>query len=196
MGRLWSYTYLRNRSRLSGVSEEAKEVNIALFVLRSVVGLLVAGHGAQKLFRWFNGPGVAGMAGWLGSIGFRPARLWALLAGGMEFGGGLLLAFGFLSPLGSLGIVAVMLMTIAKVHWPKVWVTENGMELPLTNVAAAAAVGIAGPGVYSLDALLGTALPGSVAIAALALTLAGLVAGLVVSRRPVDKETTSLSEPA
>ncbi len=62
------------------------------------------------------------------------------------------------------------------------------MELPLTNVAVAAAVGIAGPGVYSLDALVGTALPGNVAIAALALT--GVVAGLVASRRPVQKEPT------
>ena len=51
-------------------------------------------------------------------------------------------------------------------------------------------------GAHSLDALLGTALPGSVAIAALALTLAGVVSGLVVSRRPVEKETTPLSKAA
>lgn len=165
-------------------------MDIALFMLRVIVGLLVAGHGSQKLFGWFGGGGLAGFTGWVDSIGFRPARFWAVLGSLAEFGGGMLLALGLFTPLGSLGIAASMLTAIAKAHWPKIWVTENGMELPLTNVAAAAAVGIAGPGVYSLDALLATALPGSVAIAALALTLAGLVAGLVVSRRPVEKETT------
>lgn len=171
-------------------------MDIALLLLRVIVGLLVAGHGAQKLFGWFGGPGLAGFTGWVDSMGFRPARLWAVLGSLAEFGGGMLLVLGLLSPLGSLGIAASMLIAIVKAHWPKIWVFENGMELPLTNVAAAAAVGIAGSGVYSLDALLGTALPGSVAIAALALALAGVVAGLVVSRRPVEKEATPLSKAA
>jgi len=165
-------------------------MEIALFLLRVIVGLLVAGHGAQKLFGWFGGPGLVGFAGWVGSMGFRPARFWAVMGSLTEFGGGMLLALGLFSPLGSLGIAASMLMAIAKAHWPKIWVFENGMELPLTNVAVATAVGIAGPGVYSLDALVGTALPGNVAIAALALALTGVVAGLVVSRRPVQKEPT------
>lgn len=169
----------------------------ALLILRVVVGLLVAGHGAQKLFGWFKGPGVAGMAGWLGSVGFRPARLWAMFAGWAEFGGGLLLTLGFLSPLGSLGIASSMLIATAKVHWPKVWVTENGMELTLTNLAAVAAVGLAGPGAYSLDAALGTALPGSLAVGALAVAFVGWIAGLIISRRPAKKEeTTSLSQEA
>ena len=164
-------------------------MDIPLFVLRVIVGLLVAGHGAQKLFGWFGGVGLAGFTGWVDSMRFRPARFWAVLGGLAEFGGGMLLVLGLLSPLGSLGIAASMLTAIAKAHWPKIWNTDNGMELPLTNLAAIAAVGIAGPGAYSLDALLGTALPGSVAIATLALTLAGVVAGLGVSRRPVQKET-------
>ncbi len=171
-------------------------MDVAFLVLRLVVGLLVAGHGAQKLFGWFKGPGVAGMAGWLGSVGFRPARLWAMLAGWAELGGGLLLALGFLSPLGSLGIAASMLMATVKVHWPKVWVTENGMELTLTNLAATAAVGIAGPGAYSLDAILGTALPNSVAVGALVAVLLGSIAGLLISRRPTKREETSLSTAA
>jgi putative oxidoreductase len=166
------------------------QMDIALLLLRVIVGLLVAGHGSGKLFGWFMGPGLAGFTGWTDSMGLRPARFWAVLGGLAEYGGGMLLVLGLFGPLGSLGIAASMLTAIAKAHWPRIWVTENGMELPLTNLAAAAVVGIAGPGVYSLDALLGTALPGSVAIAALALTLAGVVAGLVVSRRPVEKETT------
>lgn len=108
-------------------------VDTALLVLRVIVGLLLAGHGAQKLFGWFGGFGVRGVAGWLTSMGLQPATGWAVLAGASEFGGGLLLALGLLSPLGSLGAFAAMLTAIALTHWPRVWASENGMELPLST---------------------------------------------------------------
>lgn len=157
--------------------------DLALLVLRLVTGLLLAGHGAQKLFGWFGGHGLAGTAGWLESLGFRPGRFWALLAGGCEFFGGLLLALGLFSPAGPLLITAAMLTAIFKVHWPKLWVTQGGFELPLTNVAVAAAVGMAGPGAYSLDALWGTALPSEVARWGVLLVLAGWVIALLASSR-------------
>ncbi len=97
-------------------------------ILRLTVGLLLVGHGAQKLFGWFGGHGLHGTARWLASIGFRPAQAWALLAGTLEFGGGLLFALRLFTPLGSLGIGASMLTAIAKIHWPKLWVTEGGLE--------------------------------------------------------------------
>jgi putative oxidoreductase len=47
------------------------------------------------------------------------------------------------------------------VHWGKpIWNTAGGAELPLTNMAAAAALAIAGPGRYSIDRMLGIRLPG------------------------------------
>src|SRR5438876_1478931 len=134
-------------------------MDLALLLLRIVVGLLVAGHGAQKLFGWFGGHGLAGFAGSLESMRCRPARLWAWLAGITEFGGGVLFAMGWLSPLGSIGMASSMLTAIARVHWPKVWATERGFELPLTYLVVALAVGISGPGAYSLDAVLRTRLP-------------------------------------
>lgn len=159
-------------------------MDLALLVLRLTVGFLVAGHGAQKLFGWFGGSGIAGVAGWLESIGFRPGRLWALVNGLGEFGGGVLLALGFLAPLGPLGVAAAMLMATVKVHWPRVWVTQNGIELTLTNLVAAVAVAIAGPGAYSLDAVFGTSLSSTLAIAALIVVLAGWIAGFTISSRP------------
>src|SRR2546427_12899584 len=83
-GASWSYVS----------AEEANVMDAMLLTSRLVVGLLVAGHGAQKLFGWFGGHGIAGTAGWLESMRFRPARLWAWLAGIAEFGGGVLFAAG------------------------------------------------------------------------------------------------------
>ena len=42
--------------------------SVLLLALRAVVGGLLAGHGAQKLFGWFGGHGLEGTAGWLGSM--------------------------------------------------------------------------------------------------------------------------------
>jgi len=135
-------------------------VDAGLLVLRVVVGALLFGHGTQKLFGWFGGHGLRGTAWWLGSLGFRPAGLWALLAGLGEAGGGLLLALGLLHPLGSLGVIAAMLMAIVRVHWSKgLWNSDGGAELPLAYLVVAAVVGLVGPGAYALDRMLGLTLP-------------------------------------
>ncbi|MFL5707290.1 MAG: DoxX family membrane protein, partial [Ktedonobacteraceae bacterium] len=54
-------------------------ISFGLLVVRVVVGLLLAGHGAQKLFGWFGGHGFTGTTGFLKSMGFKPAGFWALL---------------------------------------------------------------------------------------------------------------------
>jgi putative oxidoreductase len=135
----------------------------------------------MKLFGTFGGPGLHGTSGWLHSAGFRPARLWALMGSAAEFGGGLLFALGLLSPLGSVGIAAAMLVAITKIHWPKVWVTEGGFEYPLVMLAVALAVGIAGPGAYSLDAWLGIVVPPAVSLVVMVLAALGYLVGMVTS---------------
>lgn len=156
-------------------------MDLALLLLRLIVGLLLAGHGSQKLFGWFGGHGIQGFSGWLGSIGFRPARGWALMAGICEFAGGLLFALGLFSPLGSLGIAASMVMAISKAHWPKIWATEGGLELPLVDLTVVVAVGITGPGAVSLDRAFGTTLPGGLALVGVVLVLVTWIVGHVNS---------------
>lgn len=160
--------------------------DLGLLVLRVVVGGLLMGHGAQKLFGWFGGFGFAGTRGWMGGpLRLRPAGLWTLMAGLSEFGGGALLAAGLLSPFGSLGIIAAMVMAAVLVHWPRVWVTDGGIEYPLVLVAAALAIGIAGPGGYSLDEAWNITLPApATLIAGLGAVLLGIIAALG-TRAPV-----------
>ncbi len=135
-------------------------LNSGLLILRLVLGLAFVGHGSQKLFGWFGGGGLKGTTGMMTRIGLRAPALWAVLAALAEFGGGLLLALGLLNPLGSLGIIAAMLVAISQVHWAKgFWNSKGGFEFPLINLAAALALALTGPGAYSLDAVMGIHLP-------------------------------------
>lgn len=133
--------------------------DLAILIIRLLVGLTVAAHGAQKLFGSFGGPGLKGLTGWLGSMRMRPAGLWAFLAGFSEFGGGILMALGLLGPVGALGVIAAMLVAIIAAHWGKFFSTQGGMEYPLTLAIAALATIVSGSGAYSLDALLGLSFP-------------------------------------
>ena len=134
-------------------------MEIGLLLLRVVVGALLIGHGTQKLFGWFGGHGLAGVAGWFHSIGFRPSRPMAVVAGLGEAVGGLLLLLGLLTPLGAAAVVGTLLVA-ASTHLPKVWSTDGGLELPLTFAAVGAALAFTGPGDLSLDAALGLDLAG------------------------------------
>jgi putative oxidoreductase len=151
----------------------------ALLIARLVVGGLIAGHGAQKLFGWFGGPGLKGTAGFMESLGLKPGTAWAPVAALSEFGGGVLTALGLLSPLGPIGIIAVMTMATAKAHWGKpIWVTSGGAELPVTNIAVALALALAGSGRCSLDAALGLRVPPLLAALAILAVAGGVAAGV------------------
>ena len=56
-------------------------MDTGLLVARLVFGSVMAAHGAQKLFGWFGGYGIAGTGGFFESVGFRPGRALALAAG-------------------------------------------------------------------------------------------------------------------
>src|ERR671912_1568453 len=132
----------------------------APMIVRVVQGSLMAGHGAQKLFGSFGGPGLEGTSGFMEMLGMRPGRPWAYMAGLSEFGGGVLTALGFLKPLGPLGVIGAMAMATKKAHWDKpIWVTEGGAELPVLNIAISTALMIREPDRYSLDRVLGIRLP-------------------------------------
>jgi putative oxidoreductase len=129
--------------------------DFGLFAVRAVVGLVFAGHGAQKLFGWWGGPGMDRWTGAIERMGFRPARAWATVSALNELAGGLLLAIGLLTPIAAAILVAQSVVIIARVHWAKgFWNTNGGIEYPLVLGVAALGLAFAGPGAWSLDELI------------------------------------------
>ncbi|HEX2036569.1 MAG TPA: DoxX family protein [Chloroflexota bacterium] len=134
------------------------EGDAGLLLLRAVVGGLLAGHGAQKLFGWFGGFGLRGTGEYLAGLGFRPGGSFALLAGLAEGSGGLLLALGLLTPLAAAVLSGTMLVVAVAGHGSRglkgVWNADGGYEYPLVLGIIATALGFTGPGAYSLDVAL------------------------------------------
>jgi putative oxidoreductase len=130
--------------------------SIALLLLRLTVGIIFLLHGAQKLFGVLGGHGLNGTTQFMENLGLRPARFWAIVGAIGEFLGGLLVVLGFLTPIGALLVTGVMLVAIAKVHWPKgFWNMQGGYEYNLVLGITAVALGLMGAGTWSLDAVLG-----------------------------------------
>jgi putative oxidoreductase len=158
-----------------------------LFIVRIVAGVLMAAHGAQKLFGWFGGYGLAGTGGYFEKLGFRPGRLFAGAAGVSELTGGLLIALGFLGPAGPALVVAVMIVAAVSVHWRNgLFAASNGIELPLLYGTVAILLVFSGPGRYSLDGVLGLTSLWTPELSWAAL-LAGSLGGAanLAARRPV-----------
>ena len=147
-------------------------------ILRLLVGLTMAAHGAQKLFGWFGGYGLKGTGGFLEQLGFVPGRRHALMAGLAELAGGLLLALGFATPLAAILIISVMFVAIGTVHLKHGFFNHNqGYEYNLTLAVVALSFAMSGAGPVSLDAALGLRDAGPVwGLAALVL---GVVAGAI-----------------
>jgi putative oxidoreductase len=133
---------------------------LGLLILRLVIGLTVAAHGAQKLFGWWGGPGMERWTAGMTRMRIRPAAPWAWISALSELLGGLGFAAGLLIPLPNLAIAGAMLVAIALVHWPKgFWSTKGGFEFNLSILGAVAAIALAGPGSLSLDSVLRIHLP-------------------------------------
>jgi putative oxidoreductase len=130
--------------------------NLGLLALRLTLGSVFLGHGAQKAFGAFGGPGFAGATGFIGSLGLRPASFWTAVDVAGELLAGLLLVLGLLTPVAGLLVLATMGVAIAKVHGPKGFFVQNGgYEYNLVLIIAAVALALIGPGTFSLDHLLG-----------------------------------------
>lgn len=128
------------------------QAGFGLTILRVLVGITFMAHGSQKLFGWFGGYGLAGVAQWMESIGLAPGYLMALMAGSAEFFGGLALVIGLLVRPASAVLAITMLVAIFSVHIGNgFFMADNGYEFALALLAATLALLIEGAGRLSLD---------------------------------------------
>lgn len=160
-------------------------MNFGRLIARVTIGGLFVGHGTQKLFGWFDGPGLDGASQMMDKLEMRPARRNALAASVAETAGGALLALGALTPVAASLITGTMLTAIRKVHKPQgVWAAQGGWEYNAVLIAALVALIDAGPGEVSVDAALGREEWGpGWALGGLALGAAASTAAVAIGRR-------------
>jgi putative oxidoreductase len=164
--------------------------DLALLLLRVVIGGVVMAHGLLKLGLVGQGGSPAGVAGWFNSIGLRPGLFWAWVAILAEAGGSLLTVLGLGGPIGP-GIVAADLVVVTIVaHWNQgFWAGGGkvGWEFPVPLAAGALAIALAGNGAWSLDRLLGLTYPDWLLPAWFVLMAVGVIGALGVRSMQAPK---------
>jgi putative oxidoreductase len=131
-------------------------MDTGLLIIRAVIGVTLIGHGTQKLFGWFGGHGLEATGEGFERVGFRPGRMFALVAGTAEAGGGLLLLVGFLTPLAAAVVAGTMLNAALSAHRGNGFFLQNkGWEYTFVLGGVALALAFTGPGADSLDHVLG-----------------------------------------
>ncbi|MGW1545141.1 DoxX family protein [Streptomyces sp. NPDC002309] len=130
-------------------------MDAGLLLLRVITGLLIAGHGIQKVSFRLGGHGLAGGVEEFRRDGFRGGRLTALAAGLGQLGSGLLLAAGALTPMAAMTAIGVMVVAITVKRNNGLWVQNDGYEYPFVLVLIGAVLALIGPGRWSVDHALG-----------------------------------------
>ncbi|WP_431944543.1 DoxX family protein [Actinacidiphila sp. bgisy167] len=152
-----------------------------LLLIRLTFGLLMAGHGLQKLTGWFGGPGLADTGRGFEALGYSPGKVYAAIAGASEFLGGVGLALGLFTPLAAAALIGVMINAMATVTGTHgLWDQQGGIEYNLAITVVALGVAAIGPGRLALDRFFRWG-RGGWTDAAVALGLGGLGAAIVLS---------------
>ena len=130
--------------------------DVALTILRLVLGVVFFAHGAQKLLGWFGGYGLTATVGAFTHMGMPAPIVYLIIA--TEFFGGLGLILGFLTRIPALGIGCLMVGAIFLVHMPNGffmnWANNQkgeGIEYHLMAIAMAAVLLLRGAGAFSVD---------------------------------------------
>jgi len=125
----------------------------AMALLRVVAGTVILAHGIK------HARGRVKTGNWFGSIGFRSPDMQWFASTATEIGVGVLLIVGLGATLAGAGLVAVMTVAFWTVHRSVgFWVTarpDEGWEYVLVLGTVGAAISIAGPGAFSVDAAIG-----------------------------------------
>lgn len=173
-------------------------MKFARLLARMFIGGMFIGHGTQKLFGWFDGPGIEGTTGMMEKLGLAPARTNAYAASLSETLGGVGIALGAFTPAAAAALIGTMTTAIRTVHFKNgFWVTGGGYEYNLTIIAALLLIVDGGPGPISVDAAFGTEETGAaVALAALAAGVLGSTVSLAAAKAAHEKAAAEAPTPA
>ncbi|MFI2641832.1 DoxX family protein [Streptomyces sp. NPDC018610] len=159
----------------------ATAADFGLLLIRLTFGLLMAAHGAQKLFGLFGGPGLTTTGKGFAALGYHPGKLFAVIGGLSESLGGLGLALGLFTPLAAAALIGVMInamVTVTGAHG--LWETDGGVEYSVCIAVVALAVAATGPGRLAADRFLPWG-SGGWKPAGFALGLGGLAAAVTLA---------------
>lgn len=123
-----------------------QNIDIAMLLIRIVVGSTFILHGSQKLFGWFGGPGIHGWLGYLATLGVTHHVI-GYLAAAFEFFGGIMVLTGIGAELGAAMILINMLVAICLVH-SSGYFLPKGMEYALNLALLCLAIIFGGTGSY------------------------------------------------
>jgi len=127
-------------------------IDAGILVLRLGLGVMFMGHGLQKAFGMFGGPGVAGFAQFLGTLGFVPAQLWAYVAAYTELICGICLVLGVATRISSCLLLVLISVAAFKVHLSKgFFLQSGGFEYTFIIAAVCIALMLLGPGKFGLS---------------------------------------------
>ena len=159
-------------------------MKFARLLARLFIGATFIGHGTQKLFGWFGGPGIDGTTGMMEKLELAPPRANAYAASLSETLGGSAIALGAFTPLAAASLIGTMTTAIRTVHLKNgFWSTGGGYEYNLTIIAALLLLVDGGPGALSVDGALGLEETGAgVALGALALGVLGSTVTLAAAQ--------------
>jgi putative oxidoreductase len=131
---------------------DSRKTDVALFLLRAVVGVVFFAHGAQKVLGWFGGYGLPATVDAMGKNGFSPVIAYLVSFGELTAGLGLIV--GLLTRIAAAGMFVEMLGAVLIVHAKNGFFSDkHGFEFPLTLCIASLAILILGPGAYAFDAV-------------------------------------------
>ncbi|GAA2724741.1 MULTISPECIES: DoxX family protein [Streptomyces] len=164
--------------RGEGYARSLEGISLGLLLIRMMLGIIMMVHGTQKLFGWFEGPGINGTAKFFAQVGYPAPKTMAVVAGMSEGLGGAGIFLGLLTPLAAAALLGTMINALG-VTWDRGFLLPQGVEYTLLIALTAAGLALTGPGVYAVDRFVpGLRPPPRVAVGVAAIALA-CVAGAV-----------------
>jgi putative oxidoreductase len=186
-----------NSTCADGSRDLVDSAHAGLLLIRLVTGGFFICHGGMMLFGWFGGSGFERTKQSFGRMGFKPVLPFASAAPATQLVCGALVASGLLWPVGPALLVGPMLVAIVGVHWPRIWVTEQGIEFPAIMGVVQAGLGLLPAGKLSLDRALGIDLPnGPVYALCVAGSVVGGLVAIVTSREAKKARAAAAAQKA